>query len=110
MSQQGICVDPLKVQAIKEVPPPRTLKQLQSLQVKANFLRSFILDYATCAQGFLHLLCQDIPFRWDDHTQKAFDALKEKLSSTPLISPPDNDKDYMLYLSASESTLARVLI
>ena len=31
VSQQGICVDPLNVQAIKEVPPPRTLKQLQSL-------------------------------------------------------------------------------
>ena len=70
MSQQGICVDPLKVQAIKEVPPPRTLRKLQILQGKANFLRCFILDYTTCAQGFLLLLHQEIPFKWDDHAQQ----------------------------------------
>jgi hypothetical protein len=33
-----ITVDPLKVQAITEIPPPRNLHQLQSLQGKANFL------------------------------------------------------------------------
>jgi hypothetical protein len=39
ISQSGITVDPLKVQAITEIPPPRNLRQLQSLQGKANFLR-----------------------------------------------------------------------
>ena len=56
VSQQGIHVDPLKVQAIKEVPPPQTLRQLQSLQGKANCLRCSVPDYATCTHGFLHLL------------------------------------------------------
>jgi hypothetical protein len=39
ISQSGITMDPLKVQAIIEIPPPRNLRQLQSLQGKANFLR-----------------------------------------------------------------------
>jgi hypothetical protein len=39
ISQSGITVDPLKVQAITEIPPPQNLRQLQSLQGKANFLR-----------------------------------------------------------------------
>jgi hypothetical protein len=39
ISQSGITMDPLKVQAITEIPPPRNLRQLQSLQGKANFLR-----------------------------------------------------------------------
>jgi hypothetical protein len=39
VSQSGITVDPLKVQAITEIPPPQNLRQLQSLQGKANFLR-----------------------------------------------------------------------
>jgi hypothetical protein len=38
VSQRGINVDPLKVQAIIEIPPPWNLRQLQSLQAKANFL------------------------------------------------------------------------
>jgi hypothetical protein len=101
VSQHGIMVDPLKVQAITKIPPPRNLRQLQSLQGKANFLRRFVPDYATRAHGFLHLLHHDIPFRWDEHAQTTFDDLKSTLSNAPLISPPDYDHDYILYLSAS---------
>ena len=49
MSKYGITLDPLKVQAILELPITRTLCQLQSLQGKANFLRRFIPDYAATA-------------------------------------------------------------
>jgi hypothetical protein len=69
VSQNGITVDPLKVQAITEIPPPRNLRQLQSLQGKANFLRCFVPDYAIRAHGFLRLLRHDIPFHWDDYAQ-----------------------------------------
>jgi hypothetical protein len=39
ISHSGITVDPHKFQAITEIPPPRNLRQLQSLQGKANFLQ-----------------------------------------------------------------------
>lgn len=109
VSQQGIIVYHLKVQAIKEVPPPKILKQHQILQGKANFLWCFVLDYGTCMQSFLRLLHQDIPFKWDDQAQKSFKALKDTLSSSPLIIPPNYDKYYNLYLSTSDTTITRVL-
>jgi hypothetical protein len=90
--------------------PPWNLCQLQSLQGKANFLRRFVPDYATRAHGFLHLLRHDIPFQWDEHAQNTFDDLKAALSNAPLISPPDYDRDYILYLSASAVSVAGVLI
>jgi hypothetical protein len=83
---------------------------LQSLQGKANFLRHFIPDYATRAHNFLRLLRHDIPFQWDEHAQSTFNDLKETLSNAPLISPPDYDRDYILYLSTSVVSIARVLI
>ena len=46
VANDGICMDPLKVEAITNLPPPRTILQLQSLQGKANFLRWFIVNYA----------------------------------------------------------------
>ena len=46
VSSRGIQVDPLKVEAIVNLPPPRSLRQLQSLQGKSNFLRRFIVNYA----------------------------------------------------------------
>jgi hypothetical protein len=103
-------VDPLKDQEITKIPPPQNLCQLQSLQGKTNFLRCFVLDYATHAHGFLRLLHNDIPFRWDEHAQTSFGDLKVTLSNAPLISPPDYDRDYILYLSASAVLVAGVLI
>jgi hypothetical protein len=110
VSQSGITVDPLKVQAITEIPPPRNLRQLQSLQGKANFLRRFVPDYAIRAHGFLRLLRHDIPFHWDDYAQQSFDDLKTALSNAPLISAPDYNRDYILYVSASAVSVAGVLV
>jgi hypothetical protein len=86
------------------------LRQLQSLHKKAKFLRRFVPDYATHANGFLRLLHHDIPFRWDEHAQTTFDELKAALFNAPLISPPDYDRDYILYLSASAISVELVLI
>jgi hypothetical protein len=103
-------MDRLKVQAITEIPPPQNLCQLQSLQCKANFLRCFVPDYATHTHGLLHLLHHDIPFQWDKHDQTTFDDLNESLSNTPLITPPNYNRDYVLYISASAISVAGVLI
>jgi hypothetical protein len=86
------------------------LHQLQILQGKANFLRRFVPDYTTRVHGLLHLLCHDIPFRWDEHAQNDFDDLKAVLSNAPLISPPNYDRDYILYLLASIVSIVGVLI
>jgi hypothetical protein len=103
-------VDPLKVKAITEIPPPRNLQQLQSLQGKANFLRRIVPDYAMRAHGFLRSLRHDIPFHWDDYSQQSFDDLKTTLSNAPLISAPDYNRDYILYVSTSVVSVVGVLI
>jgi hypothetical protein len=110
VSQSSITMDPLKVQAITEIPPPWNLRQLQSLQGKANFLRRFVPDYAIRAHGFLRLLSHDIPFHWDDHTQQSFDNLKAVLSNAPLISAPDYNHNYILYVSASSVSVSGILV
>lgn len=56
IANYGICVDPLKIEAIMNLPLPRTVLQLQSFQGKENFLRCFIDNYAELAKGFMCLL------------------------------------------------------
>ena len=91
-------------------PLPRTLHELQSLQGKANFLRRFISDYAMKFHGFLCLQCTNIPFVWDEQVKDTFDALKQALTSSPLFSPPDFTKEFILYVSTSENTITGVLV
>jgi hypothetical protein len=110
VSKDGIRVDPLNIKAILSLPPPTNLTQLQSLQGKANFLRRFICNYAEITKGFMRLLKKNTPFIWDDTTQWSFDALKHSLTHTPLLHPLEYTKDYILYLAASTSTIAMVLV
>jgi hypothetical protein len=76
---------------------------------KPNFYTvfSYIMPL-TCS--FLLLLRHDIPFQWDGHAQISFVDLKYTLSNSPLISPPDYNRDYILYLSASVVSVVGVLI
>ena len=92
------------------LPPPRTILQLQSLQGKANFLRRFIVNYAKTTKGFMRLLKKGVAFIWDDRAQRSFDALKAALTLTPVISPHNYQKDFLLYLAASETTVSMVLV
>jgi hypothetical protein len=110
VSKDGIRVDPLKVKSILALPPPNNLTQLQSLQGKENFLRHFICNYAEITKGFMRLLQKDAPFIWDATAQHSFDDLKHALTNTPLLHPPNYAKDYILYLVASASTIAMVLV
>jgi hypothetical protein len=103
-------VDPLKVEEIVQFPPPRTILQLQSLQGKMNFLRCFIKNYAEITKGFTCLLKKDIPFHWDEATQCSFEALKCALTTSPLLRPPNYNKDFLLYLAIVESTINMVLV
>jgi hypothetical protein len=110
VSKDEIQVDPLKIKAILALPPPTSLTQLQSLQGKENFLRCFICNYAEITKGFMRLLQKNTPFIWDDIAQRSFDALKHALTHAPLLHPPEYTKDYILYLVASTSTIAMVLV
>jgi hypothetical protein len=71
VSTHGIRVDPLKVEAILNLPPPSTLRQLQSLQGKENFLRRFIPNYVELTKGFTRLLKKGSRFCMGRHCQQS---------------------------------------
>jgi hypothetical protein len=54
----------------------------------------------------MRLLNKDVPFHWDEATQCSFKALKCALTSTPLLQPPNYNKDFLLYLAIVESTIS----
>jgi hypothetical protein len=110
VSIHGIRVDPLKVEAILNLPPPSTPHQLQSLQGKTNVLCRFIPNYAELTKGFTQLLKKGYDFVWDDIANKAFEALKLALTHTPLLFPTDYSQYYFMYLVALDSTIAMVLV
>ena len=66
VSKEGVRVDPLKVEAILQLSPPRNIRHLQCLQGMANFLRRFVVNFSNLTKGFMCLLKKDTPFYWDE--------------------------------------------
>ena len=60
--------------------------------------------------GYMHLPKKDTPFFWDDQAQCAFDSIKHTLTHSPVIHPPDYSKEFLLYIAASATTIAMVLV
>lgn len=110
VSKDGIRLDPCKVQAIINLPPPSNLLQIQKLQGKANFLRRFIPNYAELAKGYTRLLKKEVPFVWDQVAQASFDALKDSLMKASLMYAPDYQRDFNLYLTVAVTTIEMVLV
>ena len=85
VSQRGIKVNPEKVRAIMELEPPRTVKEVQSLNGKIAALNRFVLRATDRCLPFFRTLKKS--FEWTDECQTAFSDLKTYLSSPPLLSP-----------------------
>jgi hypothetical protein len=58
----------------------------------------------------MHLLKKDVPFYWDDAAQCSFATLKHALTTTPLLQPPNYNKDFLLYLATAKPTIGMVLV
>lgn len=110
VSKNGIRLDPIKVQAILDMPPPFNLLQIQRLQGKANFLRRFIPNYVELAKGYTCLLKKWVPFHWDQVVQSSFDALKDSLIKSSLMYAPNYQKYFYLYLVVADTTISMVLV
>ena len=62
VANDGIQVNPFKVKAIMNLPPPCTILHLQSLQGTTNFLWRLIVNYAKITKGFMCFLKKGVPF------------------------------------------------
>ncbi|CAN6576866.1 unnamed protein product [Malus baccata var. baccata] len=71
--------------------------------------RRFIKDFSKMSNPFCRLLQKDVPFQFDEECESAFKQLKEKLTSTPIIVPPDWTLPFELMCDASDYALGAVL-
>ena len=84
VSQRGIEVNPEKVWAIMELGPPRTVKEMQSLNGKIAALNRFVSKATDKCLPFFRTLRKS--FEWTDECTKEFEDMKKYLSSPPLPS------------------------
>lgn len=109
ISAKGIEVDPEKVQAILDMPPPKNISQMRSLQGHLQYIRRFISQLTDRAQPFNKNLHKGIKCVWNEDCQRSIDQIKEYLENHPILMPPIPGKPLILYVSEIESSLGALL-
>ena len=109
VSSRGIEVDKAKVDTIQSLPYPTSVREVRSFLGHAGFYRRFIKDFSKIALPLCKLLQKDMAFEFDEACKKAFDKLKELLTSTPVIQPPDWNVPFEIMCDASNYAVGAVL-
>ena len=108
VSQRGIEANPDKMQAILNMEPPKNIKEVQSLTRRVAALNRFISKATDKCLPFFKVLKK--AFKWTDECQKAFQDLKDYLTTTPLLSSSMQGEELYLYLVVSPYAVSSVLI
>ncbi|XP_048438976.1 uncharacterized protein LOC125476684, partial [Pyrus x bretschneideri] len=105
----GIEVDKSKVDLVRHLPSPTSVREVRSFLGHAGFYRRFIKDFSKIAQPLCRLLQKEVVFEFDEACSTAFKHLKEALTSAPIITPPDWSLPFELMCDASDYAIGAVL-
>ena len=109
VSANGVITDPAKVEKVKNWPLPTSKREVQQFLGLANYYQRFIQDFATIAKPLHKLTEKTAKFHWTQQCQQAFEELRRKLVTAPVLAFPDYDRPFILNTDASDTGLRAVL-
>lgn len=112
ISKRGISTDPEKIEKVKNFIKPNKEKDLISFLGLCGYYRKFIKNYSVLVHP-LENICKHCTankiINWNDEALEAFNVLKQKLTTAPILSFPCEHGDYILDTDASHDTIGAVL-
>jgi hypothetical protein len=110
INKDVLAVDPKKVTDILKWKAPTDTQGIKSFIGMAGYYRRFIEGFSKIARPMTTLLANKVEFKWTQKGQEAFEALKEKLTTTLVLVLPDVHKPFSVYCDACYTGLGCVLM
>nr|GEY55301.1 putative reverse transcriptase domain-containing protein [Tanacetum cinerariifolium] len=110
IDSQGIHVDPIKIESVKDWASPKSPMEIRQLLGLAGYYRRFIKGFSKIAKPMTKLTQKKVKFEWGDKQEAAFQLLKQKLCSAPILSLPEGSGDFIVYCDASKKGLGAMLM
>jgi hypothetical protein len=110
INKYGLAVDPKKVTDILNWKAPTDVRGIKSFIGMVGYYWRFIEGFLKIASPMTALLANKVEFKWTQKCQGAFEALKEKLTTTPVLVLCDVHKPLSVYRDASYTGLGCVLM
>ena len=117
ITPEGIKTDPDKIRAVREWKRPETLKELRQFMGLAAYYRRFVHQFAKMAAPLYSIIrnmskdkrMKRIGNMWTDKEESSFQALKDALTSCPILGYPDLSLPFIVETDASKEGLGAVL-
>ncbi|GJZ11059.1 putative reverse transcriptase domain-containing protein [Tanacetum coccineum] len=110
IDSKGIHVDPAKIESIKDWTSPKSPTEIRQFLGLAGYYRRFIEGFSKIAKPMTKLTQKKVKFEWGDKQEAAFQLLKQKLCSAPILALPEGSEDFIAYCDASKKGLGAVLM
>ncbi|GKB36802.1 putative reverse transcriptase domain-containing protein [Tanacetum coccineum] len=110
IDSRGIHVDPAKIESIKDWASPKTPTEIRQFLGLAGYYRRFIEGFSKIAKSMTKLTQKGIKFDWGEKEENAFQLIKQKLCSAPILALPKGSAYFMVYCDASNKGLGAVLM
>ena len=102
-------VDQAKIAIIKTLMSPTTVKGIRSFLRHAGFYRRFIKDFSNISKPLCRLLEKDTKLDFDESCRTAFEEIKSRLVSAPIMLTLDWNNEFEIMCDASDYAIGAVL-
>ena len=102
VSGEGITPLPEKLDSIQKMLPPRTPKEVKQFLGLIGYYRKFVPRFSDLARPLNTLTQKNIEFEWTQVCQESFELLKTSLMTKPILTYPDPNLPYVLFIDASK--------
>ena len=107
--KEGLKIDPDKVRVILEMQPSTSVTEVKSFLEHIGYYRRFIKNFAKIAYPLDKLTCKAETFKWDKEQDEAFEGLKVRLATAPILAYPDWSKEFHVHVDASNYAIGATL-
>ncbi|GJS76066.1 putative reverse transcriptase domain-containing protein [Tanacetum coccineum] len=110
IDSKGIHVDPAKIESIKDWASPKSPTEIRQFLGLAGYYRRFIEGFSKIAKPMTKLTQKSVKFDWGEKEEAAFQLIKQKLCSAPILALPKGSENFIVYCDASHKGLGVVLM
>jgi len=109
LSWEGVKMAQEKVQAVLDWKTPASLTEVQLFLGFANFYQRFIQDYFRVARPLTELTKKTEKWAWNQQVEGAFQELKKRFTTAPILSHFDAQKPVIIETDASDFAIGAIL-
>ena len=109
ISPEGVGMSPAKVEDLLSWPAPANVREVQQFLGFANFYRRFIDGYSRLSTPLTRLTRKDVKFAWSSEAQVAFETLKKKFTTAPVLKHFNPTLELVIETDASDFAISAIL-